>query len=37
MPRPRRKVPAYCLHKVSGQAVVRIDGRGHYLGRYGPI
>jgi len=29
------KVPAYCHHRASGQAVVRIDGRDHYLGRYG--
>jgi hypothetical protein len=29
-PRP----PSYCLHKASGQAVVRIDGRDHYLGKY---
>jgi len=35
MPRPSGKVPAYCLHKASGQAVVRIDGVDHYLGPYG--
>ena len=34
MPR-KPKVPSYCLHKASGQAVVRIDGRDHYLGPYG--
>jgi hypothetical protein len=27
--------PSYCLHKASGQAVVRIDGKDHYLGQYG--
>jgi integrase len=35
MPRPAGKVPAYCRHKASGQAVVRIDGRDEYLGPYG--
>jgi hypothetical protein len=35
MPRKSGKVPAYCLHKASHQAVVRIDGRDHYLGLYG--
>ena len=30
-----RKVPSYCRHKASGQAVVRIDGKDHYLGVYG--
>ncbi len=34
MPRASR-VPSYCCHKASGQAVVRIDGRDHYLGAYG--
>jgi integrase len=28
-------VPSYCLHRASGQAVVRIDGRDHYLGKHG--
>lgn len=35
MPRISGKVPAYCLHKGSGRAVVRIAGRDHYLGPYG--
>lgn len=38
MPRPRStasKPPSYCLHKASGQAVVRIDGRDYYLGKHG--
>jgi hypothetical protein len=26
MPRPRRRVPAYTLHKPSGQARVILDG-----------
>ena len=34
MPR-KPKVPSYCHHKASGQAVVRINGRNHYLGVYG--
>jgi integrase len=29
------RTPSYCLHKASGQAVVRIDGADHYLGKYG--
>lgn len=33
---PRTKaIPAYCLHKPSGQARVRIDGKDHYLGPHG--
>ena len=35
MSRRPRKPPAYCLHKASGRAVVRIDGRDHYLGAHG--
>lgn len=35
MPRKLGKVPAYGLHKASGQAVVRISARDHYLGVYG--
>ncbi len=31
----RERLPAYCLHKASGQAVVRIDGKDIYLGKYG--
>ncbi len=34
MPRPKG-IPAYKLHKASGQARVIIDGRHVYLGRYG--
>jgi len=34
MARPR-SVPSLCRHKASGQAVVRLDGRDHYLGKYG--
>ncbi len=29
------RTPSYCHHKGSGQAVVRIDGKDHYLGKYG--
>jgi integrase len=35
MPTKPRKVPSYRLHKPTGQAVVRIDGRDHYLGVHG--
>ena len=35
MPRKSQKVPSYCQHKASGQAVVRIGGHDHYLGPYG--
>ena len=35
MPRKAVGVPSYCLHKASGQAVVRISGRDVYLGRHG--
>src|SRR4051812_28875934 len=30
-----RKTPAYRLHKPTGQAVVRLDGKDHYLGKHG--
>src|SRR5689334_20314736 len=29
------RTPSYCRHKASGQAVVRINGKDHYLGQYG--
>jgi integrase len=29
------RTPSYCLHKATGQAVVRIDGKDYYLGKYG--
>src|SRR5262245_24345065 len=35
MPTRPRKIPAYRLHKPTGQAVVRLDGRDHYLGKHG--
>jgi integrase len=35
MPRLKHKLPSYCRHKASGQAVVSIDSRDVYLGRYG--
>jgi integrase len=31
----KKKLPSYLLHKATGQARVRIDGRDHYLGEYG--
>lgn len=34
MPKRKRK-PAYSLHKPTGQARCRIDGKDHYLGEYG--
>src|SRR5262245_39738028 len=33
MPRTNRP-PSYRLHKATGQAVVTLDDRDHYLGRY---
>jgi len=35
MPRKKQLVPAYLLHKPTGQARVRIEGRDCYLGPYG--
>jgi hypothetical protein len=35
MPGRPGKIPSYCRHKASGQAVVRINGKDVYLGRYG--
>lgn len=35
MPRLKRKLPSYRLHKVSGHAVVALNGRDVYLGCYG--
>src|SRR5947209_2698939 len=29
------RTPSYCLHKATGQAVVRINGKDHYLGKFG--
>jgi hypothetical protein len=34
MCKPTWRTPFYCLHRASGQAVVRIDGKDHYLGKY---
>jgi len=34
MSKPTQRTPSYCLHRASGQAVVRIDGKDHYLGKY---
>ena len=33
--RKRKPVPSYRLHKPSGQAVVTLSGKDHYLGPYG--
>ena len=35
MPRTRKAIPSYCLHRPSGKAVVRLNGRDHYLGSHG--
>jgi hypothetical protein len=35
MPVKPRQTPSYRLHKPTGQAVVRLDGRDHYLGKFG--
>ena len=32
---PKKRKPAYTLHKPTGQARVRIKGKDHYLGEYG--
>ena len=29
------RIPAYCRHRATGQAYVTIEGREHYLGKYG--
>ncbi len=35
MPKLGNRPPSYRFHMASGQAVVTIDGRDHYLGRHG--
>lgn len=35
MKRQTLKVPSYCRHKATGQAVVHLDGKDRYLGKYG--
>lgn len=35
MGRGRFRIPGYCLHRATGQAVVRIDGHDYYLGKHG--
>ncbi len=35
MPRLSKSVPRYCKHRASGQAVVTLNGKDIYLGRYG--
>ena len=35
MPRQSR-IPSYRLHKPSGQSVVTLNGKDHYLGKHGP-
>ena len=32
---PRSTVPAYCLHKASGRAVVKYKGKARYIGKHG--
>lgn len=34
MPKLTKKVPSYRRHKATGQAVVTLSGRDHYLGRF---
>jgi hypothetical protein len=31
----KRRTPSYCLHKPTGQAYVCLNGKHHYLGKYG--
>ena len=33
--RRRKNLPSYRLHKPTGQAVVTLNGKDHYLGRHG--
>jgi integrase len=35
--RREKRIPKYRLHKPTGQAVVRLEGRDHYLGRHNTI
>ena len=35
MPRLNHALPRYSMHRASGQAVVTIGGRDHYLGPFG--
>ncbi len=35
MPSKTRSTPSYLLHRGTGQARVRIEGKDHYLGRFG--
>ena len=35
MPRLNSRLPRYCKHKASGQAVVTLNGKDHYLGPHG--
>jgi len=37
MPRRTRSVPLYRKHRVSGQAIVTLNGRNLYLGPHGSI
>ena len=32
---PKKNIPSYRLHKASGQAIVDLEGRTFYLGKYG--
>ena len=29
-----RRIPSLCKHRATGQGVVRLNGKDHYLGRY---
>jgi hypothetical protein len=35
MPKLNHRLPSYRKHKPSGQAVVTLDGKDHYLGPHG--
>jgi hypothetical protein len=35
MPTTQVRIPKLCKHKATGQAVVRLDGKDHYLGKFG--
>jgi hypothetical protein len=37
MPSSAFRIPSYRLHKLSGRAVVTLEGRDFYVGRYGSL
>ena len=37
MPRLTQRLPKYRKHRATGQAIVALDGRDHYLGPHGTV